>query len=134
MITLHNSYFSSGKYAENINCLFTEKGIIEAEFKASEDSSEALEKATDDAIEVGAEDVVAIENNILQFLCGHTNLRSVTTGLEGRGYNVLSATIEYLPLQYQKLNDKDMETYEKLHEKLEKVPEVVRIINNIAIE
>ncbi|XP_044763892.1 translational activator of cytochrome c oxidase 1 [Coccinella septempunctata] len=125
---------NGGKYIENITSLFTEKGIIEAEVKSSEEMSKVLEKATDDAIEAGAEDVTDVDNNILQFLCGSSNLKAVTTELEAKGYNILSSSIEYLPLKYQTLNEKDMETYLKLHEKLESVPEVVRIINNIEVE
>lgn len=125
---------NGGKYIENIMGLFSEKGIIEVEGNPSQNMDASLEKATDDAIEVGVEEVKDIGENIIQFVCGSTNLKAVTKGLEEKGYNILSSTIEFLPLKYQSINEKEMETYLKLLEKLENLPEVVRVIDNIAVE
>ncbi|KAL3270920.1 hypothetical protein HHI36_021426 [Cryptolaemus montrouzieri] len=126
---------NNSKFCDGIINQFTEKGIIEVEIepKPTDTKEKILEKATDDAIEVGAEDVAEVEDNILQFICGSTNFKAVTQGLEKCGYNITSAIIEYLPLNVQALNEKDMNTYMNLYEKLDNLPEVTRICHNVEV-
>ncbi|XP_056630941.1 translational activator of cytochrome c oxidase 1 [Diorhabda sublineata] len=126
----HQSKFSEGGGLH----LFDEKGRIEAEHQSmiNKSQGEILELATDHAIESGAEDVTVIENNLLQFTCGKTNLTRVVTELEKIGYKVNSAEIEYVPLKLQDLQDFELDHCQKLYEKLENLPEVVRLVDNIA--
>ncbi|XP_017781963.1 PREDICTED: probable transcriptional regulatory protein Pmob_0807 [Nicrophorus vespilloides] len=109
--------------------LFEEKGIIEAEIP--EGSGEILELATDHAIECGAEDVKVGEDT-LEFICGSTNLKKVADALENAKYNILSASVEYIPMRHQTLSDTELQTCSALFEKLENLPEVVKLHDNIA--
>ncbi|KAJ8957932.1 hypothetical protein NQ318_001929 [Aromia moschata] len=90
-----------------------------------------LEQATEHAIESGAEDVRIIEDSV-QFVCGKTNLGQVVQGLERLSYEVTSASVEYIPLKEQALTDSDLDVCRSLYKKLESLPEVVRISDNIA--
>ncbi|XP_028130808.1 translational activator of cytochrome c oxidase 1 [Diabrotica virgifera virgifera] len=126
----HQSRFSDGGGLH----LFEEKGQIEAEHQAlaGKPEEEILEKATDHAIESGAEDVKVIENSLVQFSCGKSNLNQVVGELEKMGYKVTSAEVEYVPFNLQPLQDSELEVCQKLFDKLESVPEVVRLVDNIA--
>lgn len=110
---------------------FSEKGIIEASVESDKTEAEVLETSTEHAIEAGAEDVKFIEKDVLEFTCGKTNFSQVVTALENIGYKILSASIEYIPIKYQHLQDSDLETCKSLYSKLEALPEVVRLSNNI---
>ncbi|KAK9874249.1 hypothetical protein WA026_002604 [Henosepilachna vigintioctopunctata] len=128
---------NSSKFCDGIaNNIFEEKGIIEAEIQLDslKNKEQILEKATDDAIEAGAEEVTDIGDNVLQFICGSTNLKLVTQCLEKSGYNIISATIEYIPLKSQSMSENQMDAYNNLYEKLSKLPGVIRICDNIETE
>lgn len=111
---------------------FLEKGIVEAQIDNNKTGSDLVEFATDHAIESGAEDVTILEENILQFTCGKTNLNVVVQQLEKFGYKILEASVEYIPVLQQNLSDTDLEICKKLYDKLETFPEVIRLSDNIA--
>ncbi|CAG9861424.1 unnamed protein product [Phyllotreta striolata] len=114
--------------------LFEEKGTIDAENAslAGKEEAEILEQATDHAILSGAEDVQIAENNSLRFTCGKTNLNQVVGQLEKLGYKVTNAEVNYTPLKLQALQDAELEACQNLYEKLESVPEVTKLTDNIA--
>ncbi|CAG9832493.1 unnamed protein product [Diabrotica balteata] len=118
-----NSKSQDKSYMLEIKSKFSDGGKPEEEI---------LEKATDHAIESGAEDVKVIENNLVQFSCGKSNLNQVVGELEKLGYKITSAEVEYVPFNLQPLQDSELEVCQKLFDKLENVPEVVRIVDNIA--
>lgn len=91
-----------------------------------------LEAATEHAIESGAEDVELLEDNVLEFTCGKTNMRAVQNNLEKLNYNINSASVEYIPYKLQVLNEDELTLCAKLYEKLEAIPEVVNLTDNIA--
>lgn len=104
-----------------------------AEVDESKSTEEVLELATDHAIEAGAEDVKRQEpEGTLQFICGATNLKKVVTGLEKFSYKITSASVDYVPLKFQELGDDDLKLCASLYDKLEALPEVVRLSDNIA--
>ncbi|CAH0549207.1 unnamed protein product [Brassicogethes aeneus] len=114
--------------------IFEEKGIIEAEIpenllgKAEE---MIIESATDHAIESGAEDV-RIDDKTLLFLCGKSNLNSVVTELENFKYKVTSASVEFIPLKTQSLQEMELQSCANLYERLQNMPELVKLTDNIA--
>lgn len=122
-------FFSSTKFSEGIRHLFEEKGIIEVE--AIETGRKIVEKATEDAIEVGAEDI-KYEDNRLEFICDPNAFLNVQRELEKLNYKITNASVEYIPIKVQLLNDLDLEKCSSLYDKLEKIPEVVRLYDNIA--
>lgn len=115
--------------------MFEEKGLIYAEVLPNDKQKshdEILEGATEHAIECGAEEVQLVEDNLLEFTCGASNLRSVRTSLDGLKYNITSASVEYIPVKMQQLTEEDLELCSKLFERLESLPEVIRLSDNIA--
>ncbi|KAJ8971252.1 hypothetical protein NQ314_000793 [Rhamnusium bicolor] len=113
--------------------LFEEKGIIEAESTGeTSNEEEMLEKATEHAIESGAEDVKIVEGNLVQFVCGKFNLLKVVSNLEQLKYKVTSASVEYIPLKLQNLQERDLALCHSLYQKLENMPEVMILSDNIA--
>lgn len=113
--------------------MFEEKGIVLAETALKQSETEILEIATDHAIESGAEDVKMIDETNLEFICGASSLKKVAQDLENKfNYKITSASVEYIPLKLQELTDQDLELSSSLYEKLENLPEVVRISDNIA--
>ncbi|XP_023014650.1 translational activator of cytochrome c oxidase 1 [Leptinotarsa decemlineata] len=122
------------KFSEGGTHLFEEKGVIEAECLTFEKMSEeeVLEQATNHAIESGAEDVKVIEKNIIEFTCGKSNLNKVVQELEKIGYKVTSAMVEYTPLKLQQLQETELDTCASLYDKLENLPDVVKLTDNIA--
>nr|XP_022902767.1 translational activator of cytochrome c oxidase 1 [Onthophagus taurus]XP_022902768.1 translational activator of cytochrome c oxidase 1 [Onthophagus taurus]XP_022902769.1 translational activator of cytochrome c oxidase 1 [Onthophagus taurus] len=121
----------SSKYVENsVKHMFVEKGIIECYLDDYKDK-DILEKAMEDAIEFGAEDVKVLDDNLIQFLCTSQNLKIVQTKLETAKYKITSASVEYIPNQLQILNEKDLEICSNLCEKLENQSEVIEIYDNI---
>lgn len=120
------------KYSEGSGLhLFEEKGVVEAEV-SEKLSGDILESATDHAIESGAEDVKLLDDGYLQFTCGKSNVSAVAAKLEEMGYKVTSASVEFLPLQLTALQDAEMDQCKKLYDKLEALPEVTRLADNIA--
>lgn len=111
---------------------FEEKGVILTDPQTDKSGDELLEVATEHAIEAGAEEVKVLEDNSLEFHCAKTSFGQVVQELEKSGYKITSASIEYTPVQYQNLNDSELEICKKLYDKLEALPEVVRLSDNIA--
>lgn len=90
-----------------------------------------LEQATDHAIEAGAEEVQLMEN-LVEFTCEPNAFQKVQTNLEKAGYTIKSASVEFTPTKLQTLSDTDLEVASSLYDKLDKLPEVVKIYDNIA--
>lgn len=115
--------------------MFEEKGIVITEILATDkgkSEQEIVEAATEHAIISGAEDVTLVDG-LLEFTCGKTNLKKVQEALENEcKYTITSASVEYIPLKLATLTDEELELCAKMYEKLEALPEVVRISDNIA--
>lgn len=101
---------------------------------------ELIEAATDHAIESGAEEVDLLNrddpdtgNYRLEFVCGASNLKNVVGSLEKLHYQIDSASVEYIPIRLQELNENEQKSCATLYDKLESLPEVVRISDNIAL-
>lgn len=115
--------------------MFEEKGVIITDIlptDTNKSEQEIVEAATEHAIISGSEDVTLAEG-FLEFTCGKTNLKKVQEVLENEcKYTIRSASVEYIPLKLATLTDEEMELCKKLYEKLEALPEVVRISDNVA--
>lgn len=119
------SIFSSKFVDGGARHLFEEKGIIETENKKQD-----LERATEDAIEAGAEDVKLIEDQ-LQFISCANTFAKVQKNLFEMGYVIKNANIEYIPIKLQPLKESDMDICSNLYDKLENLQEVVKLHDNI---
>ncbi|CAG9767204.1 unnamed protein product [Ceutorhynchus assimilis] len=113
--------------------MFHEKGIIDAENTnlTSKPLKEQLELATDHAIECNAEEVEILDGNIFQFLCSKQNFPECQKLLENLGYRIVNASVDYIPNKMQEIGPTDLELFEKLMKKLDEMPEVVRLFDNV---
>lgn len=91
-----------------------------------------LERATDNAIEAGAEDVALLEENILKFVCSPSTFANVQNNLEKLNYKIISANIDYVPIKTQSLSETDLEVCSNLYDKLEAMQEIIKLYDNIA--
>ncbi|XP_066995176.1 probable transcriptional regulatory protein Tlet_1011 isoform X2 [Anabrus simplex] len=111
--------------------LFSHKGIIEADVQKHFSSDDVLGHA----LEVGAEDVVPVNNNgeeYVQFTCEPKQLQGVRTKLEELGYVIRLAHCEYIPSIQITPNESDIESVQHLYRKLEGITDITGIYDNIA--
>ncbi|PSN51062.1 Translational activator of cytochrome c oxidase 1 [Blattella germanica] len=123
----------NASYTEgSVPAIFEHKGLVQAE----QSDSTPLEKAVEHAIEIGAEDVTEEETEedgkILQFLCEPALLNQVKGKLVKLGYTIKNADNEFLPKIQVTLNDNDLENVNKLFDKLNDDPDVVKLYDNIS--
>ncbi|KAF5281661.1 hypothetical protein FQR65_LT14591 [Abscondita terminalis] len=111
--------------------LFDYKGTIEAEVHENDTDDTILENATNAAIECDADDVT-FQDDVLLFTCNSHSFMKVQKHLELKGYKILTANLEYIPIRRVPLNDADVELCSKLYEKLKTIDEVVALYDNIA--
>nr|CAI5820776.1 unnamed protein product [Callosobruchus analis] len=112
--------------------VFQEKGVIITEIQSKVSEEEMLEVATSHAIESGAEDVTILDSSTARFLCEISTMPKVIEALEKYGYMIISATEEWIAVQLHQLAEPDLIVVEALYKKLEALPEVVRLADNIA--
>lgn len=93
-----------------------------------------MELATEHAIESNAEDVHLVDDSVLEFTCTKDSFEKTQTILEKLGYKILNSSVEYIPLTQVDLNEPDLIVYNKLVGKLEAMPDVVRIVDNVTNE
>lgn len=120
-------FFCSSKFSDGGGRhIFEEKGIIYAQNPQID-----IEKATEDAIESGAEDVNLDEDHF-EFICAESSFQSVQNNLVKKDYLIASADIEFIPLKRQSLSEEDLQVCLHLYDKLEALPEVIKLHNNVA--
>lgn len=118
-----------GSFAkENVAFLFECKGVIETDipFNSSLDDAVVL------AVDLDIEDVITVdETKVLQFICDKSLMNKIKTQLQLRKYNVHSAEIRFNPSSLVKLQDPDRELVKVLIEKLEEMPDVENVFDNV---
>ena len=73
-----------------------------------------FDDAESDAIEMGAEEVNLVDENILEFITGEYDLASVSKELTKAGYTCKEATISYIPNTETELGPMEAKTLQKL--------------------
>ncbi|XP_072746820.1 translational activator of cytochrome c oxidase 1 isoform X2 [Anoplolepis gracilipes] len=123
---------TSGKFAEDsARKMFNHVGNIIVEKKGD------LEHATEDAINVGAEDVEEFEeNNTKYFLfkCDPRFLNKIQNLLQGLQYCVLSVEEDYIPYNVIELNESDLEVVSQIRNKILNLEDVRYIYDNTDVE
>lgn len=110
------------------NSMFEHNGIVIIEKKYD------LDKAMEDAINIGATDIEEIENDNNKYYklkCEPQLLPKVKTQLQSLGYIIVSIEEEIIPFSAVKFNDTDLEIIKSIQEKLLKLDEVHEIYDNI---
>ncbi|KAK0175768.1 hypothetical protein PV327_009493 [Microctonus hyperodae] len=109
---------------------FHHQGFILTDFKDN------LDTATNDAINIGAEDVEEItENNttVYRFSCNPLYVAKVTQKLTDLNYKIITADEEFIPRSPVNLSDDDLKKIEALCSKLNTFEEVITIHHNIIV-
>ncbi|KAL0116101.1 hypothetical protein PUN28_011159 [Cardiocondyla obscurior] len=119
---------TKGKASETVKNLFTHVGNIIVEKKDN------LEKATEDAINVGAEDVEEFEENDMeyfQFKCDPKVLLKTKQLLKERQYSIISAEEDYIAKTVVELNESDLKAAFLIREKVLSLEDVSHIYDNL---
>ncbi|KAG7189025.1 hypothetical protein KM043_008618 [Ampulex compressa] len=93
-----------------------------------------LDKAMEDAIEIGAEDVECNDKGkeqFLQFKCQPNEQPKVVNQLQQLDYNVLSIEETWIPKNLVTLSEADLKEVENLRQRMKRIPEVHSIYDNI---
>ncbi|XP_015110993.1 translational activator of cytochrome c oxidase 1 [Diachasma alloeum] len=107
--------------------IFNHRGVIVT------DAQKDLDGATDDAIDVGAEEVEEFEDNgkFYKFYCHPSVLHKVVTKLQSLNYTVHSMDEEFTPNIVTKISADDSKKIDLLYKKLNQFEEIVSINHNI---
>lgn len=111
----------------SVSFLFNQRGVVVVE---NTDNRLDEEKVLEDGFDVGAEDV-DFDGDVIQIFTDTTAVRAAREGLEAKGYRVISAQIEYLPVTMAEIADPELqEKMEKLLELLDDNDDVQDVWNN----
>uniref|UniRef100_T1PM98 Transcriptional regulator n=1 Tax=Musca domestica TaxID=7370 RepID=T1PM98_MUSDO len=118
--------------------LFEDFGLIQATAdKTRLAAGESLEdKATEDAIESGAEDIEVIDNESgsVHFICKPEGINGVRKALENKGYVVNNTEHIFTPLNAVTLTPEEKADYQKFVDKLKEIQGIEDIYDNIEVD
>lgn len=113
-----------------VSYMFDNKGVIVIEKNEKFDSDEAMELAINlDAVDCEDDEVFTVytEPNA-------TCVNDMVAEFEKAGYTILSSGVEMIPQNYTSLNEKQLETFNKMLDKLNSSDDVIDVIHNLEEE
>lgn len=113
-----------------VSYMFETKGIIVVEKGDNFDSDKAMELAiTLNAVDCEDEEVFSItaEPNA-------NAVNEIVAAFEAEGYTILSSGVEMVPQNYIKLNEHQLESFNKMLDKLNESDDVIDVIHNLEEE
>ena len=113
-----------------VSYMFETKGIIVVEKGDNFDSDKAMELAiTLNAVDCEDEEVFSItaEPNA-------NSVNEIVAAFEAEGYTILSSGVEMVPQNYIKLNEHQLESFNKMLDKLNESDDVIDVIHNLEEE
>ncbi len=113
-----------------VSYMFDNKGVIVLEKNEKFDSDAAMELAINlDALDCEDDEVFTVytEPNA-------NAVNNMVTEFENAGYTILSSGVEMIPSNYALLNEKQLESFNKMLEKLDDNDDVVDVIHNLEEE
>ncbi len=113
-----------------VSYMFDNKGVIVIEKNEKFDSDSAMEMAINlDAIDCEDDEVFTVytEPNA-------NAVNNMVAEFENAGYTILSSGVEMIPSNYATLNEKQLESFNKMLEKLDDNDDVVDVIHNLEEE
>ncbi len=109
-----------------VSYLFDNKGVL----IVANDGSISEENLIDMCLEAEAEDVINDED-VFQVITSPSSFTSVKEALEGKGINFLSAEVTLIPQSTIDLDDKALESFQKLYDALEDLDDVQDVYHNV---
>ncbi|GAB3802065.1 YebC/PmpR family DNA-binding transcriptional regulator [Virgibacillus kimchii] len=122
---------NEGNLGENgsVSFMFDRKGYI---IIANEDGTVDEDTITMDALEAGAEDIVAQED-VYEIITAPEDFRDAVAYLTEHGYTIADAEVTYLPQNYNTVSEEDEKKLESMIEALEENEDVQDIHHNLQI-
>ncbi|KAL7642521.1 UNVERIFIED_CONTAM: hypothetical protein RMT77_007082 [Armadillidium vulgare] len=111
----------------NVEDFFEEKGFVIAKSKDKD-----INKAVDDAIEAGAEDVTE-EEGMLTFVCEANDFYKVRNEIEKMNYDIDYADVEKIPHVMVPVNEDESDRVKLMLSRLEDHEEVVKVYCNFEL-
>ena len=113
-----------------VSYMFDNKGVVVVEKTESFDSDKAMELALNlDVIDCEDDEVFTIYTD-----ANAATVNDVVSAFENDGYTILSSGVEMIPQNYTALNEKQLESFNKMLDKLNDSDDVVDVIHNLEEE
>lgn len=110
-----------------VQFMFTKKGVLVVEKKDGLTEDDIMMKALD----ADAEDVKDDED-VFEIITTPESLSEVKSKLEKNGLEFISAEVEYIPQNYIELDEKQLDAFNKMVEKLNESDDVQEVIHNVS--
>ena len=113
-----------------VSYMFDNKGVVVVEKNDSFDSDAAMELAINlNAIDCEDEEVFTVYTE-----ANASSVNDMVTEFENAGYTILSSGVEMIPQNYANLNEKQLESFNKMLDKLNDNDDVIDVIHNLEEE
>ena len=110
-----------------VSYMFDTKGVVVVEKGDNFDSDAAMELAImQEAIDCEDDEVFTIYLEATA-----TKVNEVVSAFEDAGYTILSSGVEMIPSNYANLNEHQLETFNKMLDKLNESDDVIDVIHNL---
>lgn len=110
-----------------VSYMFDNKGVVVVEKNDKFDSDAAMEIAINlDAVDCEDEEVFTVYTE-----ANADKVNAMVTEFENAGYTILSSGVEMIPQNYVALNEHQLETFNKMIDKLNDSDDVVDVIYNL---
>ena len=110
-----------------VSYMFDNKGVIVVEKNERFDSDSAMELAINlNAIDCEDDEVFTVYTE-----ANANSVNEIVTEFENAGYTILSSGVEMIPQNYTQLNEKQLESFNKMLDKLNDSDDVVDVIHNL---
>lgn len=113
-----------------VSYMFDNKGVVVVEKNDKFDSDAAMELAIEqNAIDCEDEEVFTIYTEP-----SAASVNDLVNAFETAGYTILSSGVEMIPQNYTKLDEHQLETFNKMLDKLNESDDVIDVIHNLEEE
>ncbi|MCM1042979.1 MAG: YebC/PmpR family DNA-binding transcriptional regulator [Corallococcus sp.] len=109
-----------------VSFMFDRKGVVVCENTLALDEDAAFEVA----LEAGADDV-SIENDLIEMYCDIASLSSVRDSVVGKGLNLVSAEMNWLPQNMVTLEGENLDKFLRMIDTLEDNDDVQNVFHNV---
>lgn len=110
-----------------VSYMFDNKGVVVVEKNDSFNSDGAMELAINlNAIDCEDDEVFTVYTE-----ANAGSVNEVVSAFENEGYTILSSGVEMIPQNYTQLNEKQLESFNKMLDKLNESDDVVDVIHNL---